>query len=34
MGEFEYAWEDEIEGEDGACGNGANIFLCYNARTE
>ena len=36
MGEFEDAWEDEIEGdgEDGDHGDGAMLFLRLNNRTE
>jgi ribosome assembly protein RRB1 len=36
MGEFEDAWEDEIEGdeEDGDHGDGAMLFLSYNDRAE
>lgn len=36
MGEFEDAWEDEIEGdeEDGGRGDGAMLFLSFDGRTE
>ena len=36
MGEFEDAWEDEIEGdeEDGDRGDGAMLFLSHSVRAE